>query len=78
MTRIILDAQLLEKLHHLKEPLELCDESGQVRATVVPAEGLSRYEPSEPPISEEELRRREQAGERRYKTAEVLALLEKM
>jgi len=78
MTRIILDAALLEKLHHLKEPLELCDESGEVRATVVPTRAIPQYEPSEPPISEEELRRRERSDERRYKTAEVRAILEKL
>lgn len=78
MTRIILDAALLEKLHHLKGPLELCDESGQVRAKVVPTVGLSQDQPCEPPFSEEELQRREQSKGKRYTTPEVLAYLEKL
>ncbi|HVS39095.1 MAG TPA: hypothetical protein VMS17_26285 [Gemmataceae bacterium] len=77
MTQIIVDASLREKLHHLSEPLELCDESGNVLATVTPIpnpSGVRGWEP--PPLSEEELQRREQ--EEDYSTAEVLAYLEKL
>lgn len=78
MTRIILDAALREKLHNLAQPMELCDESGQVLARLTPVADLSRYEPLEPQVSEEELRRRSQSNEKTYTTAEVLAYLEKL
>jgi hypothetical protein len=75
MTKVILDETLRSKLHNLAEPLELCDESGRVVGRVFPTIDLSQYEPWEPPISEEELRRLEQSDEPRYTTAEVLARL---
>ena len=78
MTRIVLDSVLREKLGNLSEPLELCDEAGQVLARLTPVVDLSQYEPLEPQVSEEELRRREKSNERRYTTAEVLAYLEKL
>jgi hypothetical protein len=78
MTRIILDATLREKLHNLTQPLELCDEAGQVLGRVFPTLDLSEYQPWEPSFSEEELQRQEQANEKRYTTAEVLAHLEKL
>jgi hypothetical protein len=78
MTRVTVDAALLSKLHDLKMPLELCDESGRVLARVRPAVDLSQYEPLEPQVSDEELRRRALANEKDYTTAEVLAYLEKL
>jgi hypothetical protein len=78
MTRVIVDDTLRNQLHNLSEPLELCDETGRVLAEVIPALDLSEYEPWEPPIDEEEMRRREQSNEKRYTTAEVLAYLEKL
>jgi len=77
MTRVIVDETLRSRLHNLSEPLELCDESGRVLGRVFPALDLSQYEQWEPPIGEEELRRRERSNERRYTTAEVLAHLER-
>ena len=78
MTRVIVDEILRNKLHNLAQPLELCDESGRILGRVFPAVDPSQYEPQEPQVSEEELDRREQANERRYTTAEVLAHLEKL
>ena len=78
MTRVVLDVAIREKLHNLAQPLELCDESGQVLAHLTPVADLSRYEPLEPQVSEEELRRRSQSNEKTYTTAEVLAYLEKL
>jgi hypothetical protein len=75
MTRIIVDADLRSKLLDLREPLELCDSQGQVLAHLYPSVDLSNYEPWEPPMDEAELQRREQANEKRYTTAEVLAFL---
>jgi hypothetical protein len=77
MTKVIVDETLLSKLHNLTQPLELCDQAGQVLGRVFPTVDLSEYEPWEPPISEEELQRREQETES-YTTAEVLAYLESL
>jgi hypothetical protein len=74
MTRIVVDESLRSKLLDLAQPLELCDPSGRVLARVTPVPDLSEYEPWEPPISEEELRRREQS-EKWHTTQEVLARL---
>jgi hypothetical protein len=78
VTRIILDAAMQQKLNNLAEPLELCNESGRVLARLTPVLDLSQYEPLEPQVSEEELRRRSQSDEKTYTTAEVLAYLEKL
>jgi len=59
MTRIVVGEALRAKLRNFAEPLELCDETGQVVARVMP--NLDAYEPWEPPIAEEELQRREQS-----------------
>ncbi len=76
MTQVILDADLRSKLKDLKEPLELCDESGNVRARLIPLLDSSQYEPVDMQLSTEELERRRQEPE--YSTAEVLAYLEKL
>ena len=78
MTKLTLDADLKNRLLNLTEPLELCDETGRIRARLFPAEDPAEYEFSEPPISEEEMTRRAQSNEKRYTTAEVLAYLEKL
>jgi hypothetical protein len=78
MTKIDVDDILRDKLCNLAEPLELCDPSGRVLGRVFPTLDLSGYERWEPPISEEELRRREESGERRYTTTEVIAHLESL
>jgi hypothetical protein len=71
MTRIIVDDVLRSKLHNLTEPLDLCDESGRVLARVTPQLDLSKYGPKAPPISEEELGRREKS-DKWYTTEQVL------
>jgi len=78
MTRIILDASLRSKLLDLKQPLELCDESGRLLARLLPAIDPFAYEGLEPQISKEELQRRKQNKGKTYTTAEVLAHLEKL
>jgi hypothetical protein len=77
MTRVVVDETLRAKLLNLTQPLELCDESGYVLASVVPTLDLSQYEPLEPQVSEEELDRREQETES-YTTEEVLAYLKNL
>ena len=78
MTRVLMNDTLWSMLHNLSQPLELCDEAGRVVGRVFPAVDLSEYQPWEPVFNEEELRRQEQANEKRYTTAEVLAMLEKL
>jgi len=78
MTQVLVNETLRRLLHNLSQPLELCDESGRVVGRVFPTLELSQYEPWVPPFDEDDLRRQEQAGEKRYTTAEVLAHLEKL
>ena len=77
MTQIILDATASNRLTNITHPVELCDPSGRVLGRFVPLIDLSVWEPASPELSQEELDRREQSGEKRYTTAEVLASLEK-
>lgn len=73
MTKIIVDRELLDKLHHLRERLELCDEQGRRLAVVEPT-------PVDIPVSAEDRQRIEEelkAG-KFYTTAEVLAHLKSL
>lgn len=74
MTRIVVDAVLLDKLGNLSQFLELCDNRGRVLAHVVPTANLEEYDLTEPPISEEELDRRE-ASDKWYTTQQVMERL---
>jgi len=65
MDRIIVDAELLQKLSQLTRPLELCDTAGRVLARVQPVLDPAVWEAITPEISEEELDRREKANEKR-------------
>ena len=78
MTRVIVNETLRTMLHNLAEPLELCDESGNVLARLTPTANPSLYEGLEPRITREEFRRRKQNKGKTYTTAEVLAHLEKL
>ena len=78
MTRIVLDAASMSKLHHLKQALELCDESGTVRAQLFPVLDPTEYEPAEPPaLSAEEVKKRRESAQW-HTTSEVLKHLEKI
>jgi hypothetical protein len=78
MTRIILDAASLSKLHNLSQPLELCDETGAVRAQLIPVLNPDDYEPCEPPpLSEEEMRKRRESTDG-LTTRELIAKLENL
>jgi hypothetical protein len=74
MTRLIVDAALLNKLGNLSDMIELCDDRGRVLAQVVPSPSSQEYDLTEPPISENELARRE-ASQRWYTTEQVLERL---
>lgn len=76
MTQILVDATLRSRLYDLKQPLELCDDSGKVLARLIPVPDPSQYELIEPHISDEELQRRRQEPD--FSTAELLAYLEKL
>ena len=78
MERIIVDADLLQKLKQLTFPLELCDARGHVLARVLPVFDPSDWEAVTPEVSEEELDMREQANEKRFTTAEAIAYLESL
>ena len=79
MDRIIVDADLLQKLGNITKPLELCDASGKVLGQLFPEVDLSEYEPWIPPdLTEAELRRLEQSDQKRYTTKEVLEHLERL
>jgi hypothetical protein len=76
MTRVVVDAELLNRLNNLTEPLELCDESGKILARVNPAIDWSQYEFLTPDISDEE-RERRLSTDRRYTTKEAIEYLRK-
>lgn len=77
MSPIFVDAALSSELGQQFHPVELCDPSGRVLGQFIPKVDLSRYEPLEPQVSEEELDRREQSTEW-YSTEEVLAYLKNL
>jgi hypothetical protein len=72
MIRITIDVNLVDKLPGVKQPVEICDESGQVLGQYYPA---CRHLLEEPLISEEELDQREQEAES-FTTVEMIAHLE--
>ena len=74
MTRVILDESLRGVFMDFTAPLEVCDSSGRVVGTFLPAVDYEALERIRPPVSEDELDRRNQS--RSFSTAEVLARLE--
>jgi len=60
MTKVIVDPATRAQLAKANNPLELCDDYGNVLGHFVPL--LSRIDKTEPRVSEEELDRRERAG----------------
>jgi hypothetical protein len=71
MVQVVVDPVLVTKLQGFTQPVELCDGSGNVLGQFTPAAAspVPRY-PEPPPLSEEEIQRREQEPD--YSTAEVL------
>jgi hypothetical protein len=70
MTKITLDPHRRIQLPDVTQPFAVCDESGKIVGSYVPAS-------MGPPISREEIERRKQEKGKAYTTAEVLAHLEK-
>jgi hypothetical protein len=77
MTRVTVDSMLMGRLLNLSEPLELCDESGQVLGRFFPNQVPDDPALREPQITEEEIRRRLQSTTW-YSTPEVLARLDRL
>lgn len=77
MQKITIDRATREKLAAARGPVRLCDETGRVIGHFTPFADPSMYEGVDAPISEEELRRREQETER-YTTREVLDHLKQL
>lgn len=76
MTKITVDAELRSKLLNMSEPLYLCDESGHIDGEFTPVN--TRLPPgyTEPPLSEEEWKRRQEGPD--YGIDEVIARLEQL
>ena len=76
MTQITVDAELRRRLLNLHEPLYLCDESGHIVGKFTPID--TRLPPgcAEPPLSEEEWKRREEGPD--YSIDEVISRLEQL
>ncbi len=76
MTKVVLDQAMLGKLHHFKEHLEVCDESGRTVGYVRPATDHALYASVKVPFTEEELDHFEREPGGRTLT-EIMADLEK-
>lgn len=76
MTTIPVNSSMVEQLRNLAGPVQLCDEHGIVLGEFRPAIDRELYKRVKPLVSDEELRRREQAGGGRS-LAEILADLRK-
>ena len=78
MNRQTLDATVIEKLLSSNQPVQICNEAGEVVGLFSPRVDPSEFENWDSPISEEELQRRIRSEGPRYSTAEVLRSLEKL
>jgi hypothetical protein len=76
MTRVTVDSDLRTRLLDLREPLVLCDESGKVIGEVTPLQNCLPPGYVEPPLSEEEWKRRQEGPD--YSIDEVIAKLEQL
>lgn len=76
MARVIVDSELRKKLLDLREPLYLCDESGQIIGEVTPLQNCLPPGYVEPPLSEAEWKRRQEGPD--YSIDEVISRFEKL
>lgn len=72
MNRMTLEPGISNQLSAARDVVELCDPTGKILGSFVPAMDLSEWEPVTDDVTEEELDRREKSTERRYTTKEVL------
>jgi hypothetical protein len=75
MSQLVIDASLPEKLLRLAEPAELVDTDGKLVGRFLPEVDLKTYRL---PVSEDELRRREQPGRKKHTPEEVLERLRRL
>jgi hypothetical protein len=75
VSRIVLDAELIEKLRASMQTVEVYDRGGNVVGLFTPKIDLSEYEELGPEISDEELLRLADSNEPRYPASEVLRRL---
>jgi hypothetical protein len=80
MTRVTVDANVQKLFLNFTRPLELCDESGAVRAKLVPCpvEDSDEWIDLTADISDEEIERDIASGEDGYTTEELIAEIKKM
>ena len=76
MRQLTVDAELRAKLLGLREPLDLCDESGRLIGVFTPICTTPPPGYTEPPLSEEEWKRRGEGPD--YSIDEVIARLEQL
>ncbi len=76
MSELIVDSVTENKLREINEPVEIRDEAGELIGYFTPRVDHRLYESVEVPISDEELRRRDQKRGGRT-LAEILADLER-
>ena len=75
MHKTVVSAALAAELEQFDQGTQLCDASGRTFGLFVPYVDPSIYEPAEPELSDEELRRIAQSSEW-YSTTDVLKHLE--
>jgi hypothetical protein len=80
MTRVTVDANVQKLFLNFTTPLDLCDESGAVRAKLVPcsAEDPDEWIDLTADISDEEIKREIESGDEGYSTEELIAEIKKM
>lgn len=78
MSQFVLDASSIHKLPTRTQPVDLCDTSGRVLGRFVPKFDPSEWEIIGPELSDEEVRKLLESGQRRYTTAEVIKHLENL
>jgi hypothetical protein len=75
MTRVMVDAEMRKKLLGCTTLLELCDESGDVVAKLIPC--VREIDPNEwidltPDLTDEELEKEIESGDEGYSTQEII------
>lgn len=80
MTRITVDASVQKLFLNFTKPLDVCDESGAVRAKLVPClpEDSNEWVDLTADISDEEIEREIESGDEGYSTEELIAEIKKM
>jgi hypothetical protein len=80
MTRVTVDAQVQELFLNFTKPLEVCDETGAVRAKLVPCPVVDPNDWIDltADITDEEIEREIESGDEGYSTEELIAEINKI